>query len=198
MATNKQQDQKKDLIVIDFDQTIFYNPTNNFSVAIPLDDVLNAHLFFSEFMYQTGNLIPNNTEFILITGRHCDQKEVISHMLELKGYRIDHAYFNQMDRKTVIEESSFLIKYWIGKVELINKLMLSDKYKSIIVLEDDPLICSMLEKINIRVFKAQITKHDYTQTLSITFNSPQKRFMSELQNLLELHKYQDDHLTEIT
>lgn len=172
---------KKRLIILDFDGTIFFNSSQNFSVAIPLDDVLNAHLFFSEFMYQTGILILNNTEFILITGRHCDQKEVISHMLELKDFKIDHAYFNQMNRKTVIDESSFLIKYWIGKVELINKLRLSNEYKSIIVLEDNSIICSILEKLNIRVYKAQITKHDSTQTLYVrtskftrTFQMPRR------------------------
>ena len=198
MTTNKQQDQKKDLIVIDFDKTIFYNPTNNFSIAIPLGDVLDADQFFSEFTYQTGNLIPKDAKFILITGRHCDQEAVISHMLELKGFKIDQAYFNQMDRKTVIDESSFLIKYWIAKVELINDLRLSNDYKSIIVLEDDPIICSMLEKLNFRAFKAQITKHDSAQTLSITFSPPQKRLMSGLQDSLKLSKRQNDPLTEIT
>lgn len=130
-------------------------------------------------MYQTRTVILKDTEFILITGRHCDQKAVICYMLKLKGFKIAQAYFNQMERRTVIDENSFLLKYWTAKVKLINQLRLSNEYKSIKVIEDDSIICSMLEKLNFEVYKAQI-QEDY----SITFTPPQKRLMTDLQTIL--------------
>ncbi len=35
-----------------FDGTIFINPSQNFSIDVPLDEVLQAHSFFSEFMFR--------------------------------------------------------------------------------------------------------------------------------------------------
>lgn len=43
---------KKTLIILDFAGTIFINPSQNFSLDDPLDDVLQAHSFFSEFMFR--------------------------------------------------------------------------------------------------------------------------------------------------
>ena len=54
----------------------------------------------------------------------------------------------------------------------------------------------MLEKLNFSVYRAEITKDIPTQTLSITFNPPQKRLMSELQDLLKPSQNQSEHLTE--
>jgi len=118
-----------------------------------------------------------------VTGRHQDQETVIRDLLELKGYKFDRFFFNQMDRTTVIDEKSFLIKYWTEKVKLINEFRLSNEYKSIVVIDDDTIICSMLQKLNFEAYRVEISKESLTQTLSIAFNSPQKRLMTELQGI---------------
>jgi len=183
MANQKQDQEKKNLVIIDFDGTIFYNPTNNFSLNMPLNHALDAYSFFNEFTFQTNKNLSNNAEIILVTGRHKDQETVIRDLLELKGYKFDQYFFNQMDRTTVIDEKSFLIKYWTAKVKLINEFRLNNEYKSIVIIDDDTIICSMLQKLNFEAYRVEINKESLTQTLSIAFNSPQKRLMTELQGI---------------
>ena len=197
MTSQTQDQEKRNLIVIDFDGTIFYNPHQDFSINIPLNHVLDAYTFFNEFMFQTNEIVLHNSEFILISGRHQDQKEVITHLLEMRGFRIDQSFFNQMDRTTPIDENSFMIKYWTAKVKLINELKLSNKYKSITVIEDDAVICSMLKKLGFTVFKAQITKNEANQSLSIKFSPPQTRFMTELNTILKPQNKAEETLIEI-
>ena len=84
-----------------------------------------------------------------------------------------------------------------AKVELINQLKLTNDYKSIIAVDDDEIICSMLEKLDFQVYRAKLTKDIPTQTLSITFNPPQKRLMSELQSLLKPPQEQSEQSIKI-
>lgn len=173
------------IVILDFDGTLYHNPTHDFSLDIPIDDILDAYTFFSELIFQTGKFVSKNAVFALITGRIWEQEQVVLHYLTLKGYRIDHAYFVQTERTAQMDETSFLIEYWTAKVKLINQLNLSDEFESIIIIDDDPIICSMLEKLNFEVYKAEISKDVLSQTLSITFTPPQKLLMSELQALLK-------------
>lgn len=197
MTNQKQDQEKRNLIIVDFDDTIYYNSNKDFTLNIHLDQVLDAYTFFNEFMFQTNEIVFHNSEFVLITGRHQDQEEIITHILEMKGYRIDQSFFNQMDRATPIDENSFLIKYWTAKAKLISELRLSNRYKSITVIEDSDVICSMVKKLGFTVFKAQITKNKNNQSLSIKFSNPQARFMSELQTILKPQKEQKESLLEI-
>lgn len=111
---------KKRLIILDFDGTIFHNASQSFTVDVPLSDVLRANHFFSEFSYQSEVLVPKNTEFVLITGRSKNQEPFILNLLANFGYKIDRAYFNQMERTSKISENEFLIRYWTGKARLID------------------------------------------------------------------------------
>lgn len=155
--------------------------------------------FFNEFMFQTNEIVLNSSEFILISGRNQNQERIITHLLEIKGYRIDQSFFNQMDRTTPIDEDSFMIKYWTAKVKLINELKLSNRYASITVIEDDNVICSMLQKLNFTVYKTQITKNNANQSLTVKFSLPQARFMTELETILkpQNQKTQKKPLVEI-
>lgn len=132
----------------------------------------------------------------MFTGRRETQKPLIISYLQRKNYKFARFYFNQTSITSVLDESTFLIKYWTAKVGLVNQLRLTNDYKSIIVVDDDEIICSMLEKLNFRLYRAEITKDIPSQTLSITFNPPQKRLMSELQSLLEPPRKQSERLTE--
>ncbi len=190
-------DKKKALVILDFDGTIFYNPTSNFSLNIPLDYIIDAYTFFNEFTFQTNETISNKTEFVLITGRSQEQEAYIKHLLETRGFRIDQSFFNQMGITTAIDESSFLIKYWTAKVKLINEFRLNKEYKSIIVIEDSHVICSMLQKLNFKVYQAEITKYSPTQTLTVRFRPPQTRSMTELETLLKPREKQNESLIEI-
>jgi len=196
MTINKQAQEKRDLILIDFDKTLFYNSFNNFSLNIPLDDIIDAHTFFSEFMYQTGILVSKRTKFILVTGRSESAKNLIIPYLQLKGYRFAEHYFNQMSSTSELDESTFMIKYWTAKAKLINQLKLSNEYKSVVVIDDDQVICSMLAKINIKVYRAEITKDILTQTLSVAFHHPQNLLMSELQAILKPHQEQMEQVAD--
>jgi len=196
MKSIRQDHKKEDLIILDFDGTLFYNALNDFSVNIPLDNILGADSFFSEFMYQTDKIVLKNTEVILITGRHESQKLLILTFLEHKGYNFDQTYFNQMSYNFAIDEKSFFITYWTEKVKLINQLRLSNEYKSIVVIDDDEVICSTLQKLNFEVYRVEITRDLLTQTLSISFSSPHKRLMTELQNILKPTQKQKERITE--
>ena len=94
MPNQKPDQVKKSLIVLDFDQTLFYNRFNNFTLNISLENIIDSRTFFSEFTYQTGKIISKKAQFMLITGRRESQKNLILPYLKVKGYQIDQAFFN--------------------------------------------------------------------------------------------------------
>ncbi|TES97187.1 MAG: hypothetical protein E3J90_07195 [Promethearchaeota archaeon] len=196
MTENKNKRDKKDLVIIDFDGTLFFNPENDFVYYTPINHVLDAYTFFSEFMFQTNEKILEDFEYIIITGRSETQEGVITHLLELKGYRIDQSFFNQGKRAKDIDEETFMINYWNGKIKLINEIKLSNRYKSITIIDDDDVLCSALEKLGYTIFKAQITKNSSNQTLEVNFSTPQTRSMTELNSILNPHKNQSNSIME--
>ncbi|MBA7569903.1 hypothetical protein ES708_11645 [subsurface metagenome] len=121
-------------------------------------------------MYQSGVLVSKDTEFALITERHQDQEKVVLYLLRAFGYKIDLFFFNQMERTSGISENEFLIRYWTEKVKLIDQIREDNDYSSVIVIDDDKIICSMLRKLNFEVYQAKITKQNLSQTLSISFD----------------------------
>jgi hydroxymethylpyrimidine pyrophosphatase-like HAD family hydrolase len=181
--------EKKHLIILDFDGTLYHNPDYNFSIDIALRDIVDAYVFFNEFALQTGKLVLKNTEFILATGRSYTQQPFILRLLEEKGYRIDQAFFSQMSSDTSMDETTFMIEYWTAKARLINQLKLSNEFETITIIDDDGVICSMLEKLNFEVFKAEISRNRFNNALTISFNPPQKRLMTELQTTLKHRPY---------
>ena len=179
---------KKNLIILDFDGTIFYNPNQNFSIAIPIEDILRANYFFSEFTHQSDFLISKDTEFVLITGRSKGQEGYILNLLRAFGYRIDKSYFSQTKRTSEVSENEFLISYWTEKAKLINQIRDDDDYSSIVVIDDDKIICSMLQELSFKVYQTKITKQNLSQPLSISFNRLNNFFTTQLQNSLVLIK----------
>lgn len=93
-----------------------------------------------------------------------------------------------MEQATPDDENSFLIKYWTAKVKLINELKLTNRYNSILVIEDDLIVCSMLHKLGFKVFCTEITKNETDQSLTVKFRPPQIRYMTELETLLKPRK----------
>lgn len=178
-------------MILDFDGTIFFNPSQNFSVDIPLDDILQAHYFFSEFIYQSGVLVSKDTEFVLITGRHQIQEDVILYLLRAFGYKIDRSYFNQTERTNRIGENAFLIKYWVEKVKFINQKREGIDCSSLIVIDDDNIICSMLRRLNFEVYQTKIIKQNLNQVLSISFNRLNSLLTTKFQNLFERPQNRD-------
>ncbi len=65
-----------------------------------------------------------------------------------------------------------------------------------ILIDDDEIVCSMLEKLNIEVYRAELNKDIATQTLSISFNSPQRLLMSELQAILKPQQEQREQVVD--
>jgi len=196
MTITKPDQEKKDLVILDFDGTLFYNPESDFGFYIPINRVLDAYTFFSEFIFQTSKEILEDFEYILITGRNEAQEGVITHLLEVKGYRIDQSYFNQGKRTENIDEKTFMLKYWNGKIKLINEIKSSNRYNSIIIIEDDYVLCSALKKLGFTVFQAQITKNNSNQALEVKFSTPQTTSMTELDTILNTRKKQNNSIME--
>jgi hypothetical protein len=135
--------------------------------------------------------------FILATGRSYAQQPFILNLLEEKGFRIDQSFFSQMSSDKPMDETSFMIEYWTAKVRLINQLKLSNEFESITIIDDDGVICSMLEKLNFEVFRAEISRNRFSNALEISFNPPQKRLMTELQTTLKHQPYLEKRRAEV-
>ena len=77
-----------------------------------------------------------------------------------------------------MDESTFMIEYWNAKAKLINQLSKDGQYASVIVIDDDPIVCSMCERLKIEVYGAELLKHIPKQILAVKFRVNQS--MSEL------------------
>lgn len=199
MIDNKRDQEKRDLVIIDFDGTLFLNPDNNFGFYMPINRVIDAYTFFNEFMFQTNEMISENADCFLISGRIEAQEGVITHLLELNGYQFDQSFFNQGGiTNNIDEKKTFMTKYWNGKIKLINEIKSSNQYKSIVIIDDDNVLCSALKKLGFAVFKAQITKNSSNQSLTVTFSTPQERSMTELNALLNPRRSQNKSIIEAT
>lgn len=185
MIMNKlERKTKKELIILDFDDTIFYNPKNNFSIDINPSNIVEARYFFGEFIRQIGIFNHRNISFMLITGRDREQRDIILHHLRLKGYRIDNAIFINIynayfpNSIQYFDDNSFMIHYWGWKAQIINELKTSNEYKSITVIDNDEIICTMLKELDINVVKAKI----------VPLNSRLKLYFTSERNSIDLIK----------
>ena len=179
----KANPSKKDLIVLDFDQTIYYNPNYDLSFSPKLYNVVRAKDFFFELFEQTEIPQVYKPYFVLITGRQEDQRRMVLHALKQKGYQIDTAYFNPTDQsvflnnKGEIDPNKFLINYWCWKCMVINELKNSRDFGSIMVLEDDLTICHMLINLNITTLKTEFIIHNNELNIIFKeFNNNKKTF----------------------
>ncbi len=159
---------KKDLIILDFDSTIYLNPKNDLSMNIEVNHILPANEFFSQLntqveLFKAYNFA-HHTMFFLLTRRSSRQKRLILSLLRKKGYKIVESYFSNYSYnisrlRTLTSESDFYLKYWSGKVDLINKLRQSNKYNSITVIDHDNVICTMSTRLGFTVIHSQITQN---------------------------------------
>ncbi len=153
--------KKKDLIVLDFDNTMYHNPSYDLSLDIKPYEMVRAKDFFFELFTQTQIPRVYNPYFVLITGRKEDQRGAILKSLKQKGYLINRAYFNPTDQsvflnnKGEIDTNKFLINYWCWKCMIINELWQSGRFSSITVIDDDSVICHMLTNLNITALKTE-------------------------------------------
>ena len=160
---------KKNLIVLGFDNCLYYNAKRNFTLDIAFEDILESVQFFNELSFQV-ELLSNydfdcdNTHFLLMSGRDSSQKDVILLYLHEKGFSIKESYFCNFDFlldphvRINFDEDLYKIKYWAGKVELIHRISRSEKYNSIIVIESNDVVCTMLKELGITTIQPTITK----------------------------------------
>lgn len=57
---------------------------------------------------------------------------------------------------SIYRENSFLIEYWARKVEYINNLHNSNIFRSITIIDDDEVICTMLKNLQYTTIQAEI------------------------------------------
>ncbi|MFX1458735.1 MAG: hypothetical protein ACFFBT_04645 [Promethearchaeota archaeon] len=146
--------QQKNCIVLDFDGTLFYNPSKNFSIDIAPHNIIDAKRFFSHLFLHTEITIDKNSDFVLITGRPERQKPFILELLRQKGYKFTQAYFRTLDTSlTPINEQAFLKYYREGKVNIISHIRERSHYDNIYVFEDDQELCYMLHQVGFKVFQ---------------------------------------------
>jgi len=114
----KSQVNKKDLIILDFDNTIYHNSSQDFSININFNNILSANYFFSELAFQvplfSAYNLAHSTQFLLLTGRPNRQKAIILELLSMKGYKIDLSVFSTYkysipEINSIYRENSFLI-----------------------------------------------------------------------------------------
>jgi hypothetical protein len=119
---------------VDFYGTLYWNPSEDFSVNIDPNNTLEAEYFFSELANQTPFKDLEDTEIILVSGRPAHQKEVILYLLKRKGYTIIKSYFLGYNLGICDDENSFLNHYWFWKVNILNEIIkgnwLDDSLKS--------------------------------------------------------------------
>jgi len=161
----KLQLDKKDLIILDFDNTIYHNVNQDFSININFNNILPANQFFSELAFQVSLFSAYNfahtTQFLLLTGRPLRQKQIILELLSMKGYKIDLSVFSTYKYSipkinSIYNENSFLIEYWTKKCEYINDMHNSNIFNSITIIDDDDVICTMLKRLHYTIIQAEI------------------------------------------
>jgi len=174
----------KMIVILDFDGSLFYNPANNLSLHFDLRHIIDKTSFLEQFEDQTELPISESAEYILITGRHISQKEIILKMLRFKGFTFSQSFFNTLDRAFRLSEEEFMLEYWFAKVKKIMDIYRSREYSQVIVIDDDSVICQVLSKLNIPVLKMDIMP-DENKDLHIAFSLPNVVSMTEIQELID-------------
>ena len=166
---------KKDIVFLDFDNTLYYNPEGTFTEDITLANIIAATDFFYEFATQVR--APSNLEpyFILATGRPESQKDLILDALHQKGYSFDKTFFSPFGRSSFPQYNPnanpvlFYLNYWQWKMYLIDmyRIATATYFRSLTVIDDDPVLCHMLNKLNVRTLKPDYKTLD--QNLYLVF-----------------------------
>ncbi len=132
---------KEKLIILDFDNTLYFNPFNDFSTDFEEDNVVSLSSFFNAFYLQHHIAFSANVPLVLITGRDYSQKEAILSLLEKKGFQFEMTYFYSFENFWNYGFQG----YYKFKFNIIFKLL--PFYKEIWVFDDDPNICLPLALI---------------------------------------------------
>jgi len=141
----------KNVLILDFDDTIYPNPTNNFSMNINSDDLLRTHSFLNhqyDFTY-------------LITGRY-NQKEYLKTLLTSVGYQVDTIIDNPIDLSRYQEKiAKILYRTW--KVNVIFQIITRNAFELITIYDDKAEILNALKIFdNVRLFLAFVfDKNNY-------------------------------------
>lgn len=185
----------KMVFILDFDGSLFYNPSNTFSLHFDLHRIIDKTSFLEQFEDQTECPISDNAEYILITGRHISQKEIILKMLKFRGFTFSQSFFNTLDRAFRLSEEEFMLQYWFAKVKKIMDIYRSSKYSQVLVIDDDSIICQILSKLNIPVFKGDIML-DEDKNLHVAFSLPTIVSMTEIQELVDEYQKRVETATQ--
>jgi hypothetical protein len=163
---NEKLVNKPDLIVLGFDNTLYENPSQDYSINIKEYKILPAHYFFQQLAHSVEIFskfeFAHNTQFFLMTKRPDYQRDIILNILRTKGYKIDKDYFwnydffNDPHIRVKFDEKKFKIRYWSEKINKIHSLHQSNKFRSITVIDNSEVICSMLKDLHYTVMKAEI------------------------------------------
>ncbi|MHA1804685.1 MAG: hypothetical protein ACTSU4_09135, partial [Promethearchaeota archaeon] len=79
---------------LDIDNTLYYNPLNDFSIEFDEDNVVSLSNFFNAFNSSINHVsFTTNVPLVLITGRDHSQETAISTLLRKKGFEFYMAYF---------------------------------------------------------------------------------------------------------
>jgi len=143
---------KEKLIILDFDNTIYYNLYNDFSTEFDEDNVVSLSNFFNAFYLQHRITFNSNVPLALIIGRDHFQKTVILTLLRKKGYQFDMTYFYSFQEFWRYGFQG----YYKFKFSIILRLALH--FKEIWIFDDDPNICLLLALVpaNFHLFQVKL------------------------------------------
>jgi len=137
----KQSEEFEIGLIIDFDNTLFLNEENDWTV----DNFTDEKLRLRELL-QTPY-----ADTILCTGRHKNQRDSIHKYLD-KHTDIPNIFagWHFSDELLKSPRENFMIEYWHWKINTI--LYFKNLYKfGVIVVDDDPVICNMCKTFGIPV-----------------------------------------------
>lgn len=118
------------LYILDFDNTIYYNPSNDFSNKIDKDNIIPATEFgfiFNQYLFK----------YYLITGRNPNQQDYIEHCLQDKGYSFDNIITFDIDNRDKLSYNEFMFQYIEWKYREAQKLICNNSYKAIYIFDDN-------------------------------------------------------------
>ena len=157
---------KPDLIILGFDNTLYENPSREYSINIKEYKILPANYFFQQLAQSVEIFskfeFAHNTQFYLMSKRPDYHQNTILNLLHTKGYRIDKSYFwnynffKDPHVRVNFDQNKFKIRYWSEKVGLIHSLHRSNMFHSITVIDSSIVICSMLKSLHYTTVRAEI------------------------------------------
>lgn len=162
LSKTKNSEYLSILNLIDFDGTLYYNPSGKYTGTINREFII-PHSDFPICKAVRGKR--ENMSF-LFSGRHISQTDIIIEGLESRGYYLDGYLLNPAPKKTnpfynpTAKLSQFLVNYWRWKSRIVEKY--AKVFKIVNVIDDDEIVCRLAKSKGAHTFLSKLElKNDH-------------------------------------